>query len=762
MRPGRRHSTGFVVLSTIAVWASIGVAMWALWPVYESPRFVVVLLAGLLAGTLVALPAALLRWPSPVLLALTALVFVVIGVPVAVPDKAISGVLPTLDGLVDLVAGVALGWRQLLTISIPVGDYQALLVPALVLVLVGTVVALSIALRTRRPELGVLVPVVVFGLALAFGPSVTARPVEVPILLLVIVLLWLVWLRWQRRTIAIRTLSEASGIPAPSSARLGARSIVTAGVILAVASASAVGAAIVLPPSAERTVLRTTTEIPFDPRDVVSPLSGFRAYWQDPAVDQLLLTVAGLPDGALLRIATLDTYDGVVYSVGSGQVTPESGSFTRVPSDVERSATGGQQVTVRVGVEGYTGIWVPTAGLFERIDFAGPRTADLDDAFYYNDVTGSAVDTAGLAAGDSYTLSAVLPEQPSRGELAGLDPGSAIVPNPRGVPEELTARLEEYVRGVDEPGARLVAMLEGLAEDGYISHGVDEDEAPSRSGHAADRLAQLVTDPIMIGDGEQYAVAAALMAADLGFPARVVLGFVPRNGEVRGSDVTAWIEVDTAQYGWVAIDPNPAVRDIPEELPEDNDTVSRPQTIVPPPVVENETFDRQLTPDSAQEDQSGIDPFLAGLLAVLRVVGWVLAVLALLISPFLAVIAAKWRRRRLRQTAGTVAARIQGGWREFEDAVVDRGRAPTPNATRSEVAATVNRQQAGVLAAVADHAMFSPDPLQDHEADSVWRVVDDLTASLDDELTWWERLRAKVSLRSLGGVRVPRIRRRTR
>ena len=30
----------------------------------------------------------------------------------------------------------------------------------------------------------------------------------------------------------------------------------------------------------------------------------------------------------------------------------------------------------------------------------------------------------------------------------------------------------------------------------------------------------------MLGDGEQYAVAAALMARRIGFPARVVVGYV--------------------------------------------------------------------------------------------------------------------------------------------------------------------------------------------------------------------------------------------
>ena len=208
----RRRSAGYIIVSTMAVWASIAIATWSLWPVYETPAFVVVIAVALAAGTLVAIPAALLRWPSPVVLLLTVLVFLAVGVPAAVPDKAVSGFLPTLEGVIDLVAGVALGWRQLLTISIPVGDYQALLVPVLVLVLVGTVVALSFALRAKRAELAVLVPLGVFGLGVAFGPGVQTRPVEVPIALLVVELLWLVWFRWQRRAVAIRALSEASGL----------------------------------------------------------------------------------------------------------------------------------------------------------------------------------------------------------------------------------------------------------------------------------------------------------------------------------------------------------------------------------------------------------------------------------------------------------------------------------------------------------------------------------------------------------------------
>jgi hypothetical protein len=406
-------------------------------------------------------------------------------------------------------------------------------------------------------------------------------------------------------------------------------------------------------------------------------------------------------------------------------------------------------------------VWVPTIGKFESVQFAGPNAPALRDAFYYNDVTGTAAVIGGLGTGDSYSITAVLPRQPSSDDLAELEPGSASVPTPRNVPDAVVERLDEYVRGIESPGARLVAMLDGLARDGYVSHGVGADEPPSRSGHAADRISELLTDPRMIGDAEQYAVTAALMAFDLGFPARVVLGFKPESGQVRGSDVTAWIEVDTAEYGWVAIDPNPEVREIPEELPEETQQVARPQTIVPPPVVENEQFDRQLTPDAEQEVQDGVDPVLQAIIAVLRVAGWVLLVVGLALSPFLMVIAAKVRRRRLRRSAESIVERISGGWREFEDAALDRGIEPAPSSTRSEIAhlvgARVGGAQAAVLAAVADRAVFSSEEPTEAEAESVWRVVEELGAGLDHDLTRWQRLKARISLRSLGGGRVSRL-----
>ena len=754
-----RPSVAWVLVNTALLWLSTAIATTALWPIYRSPAIIVLIAVALAVGSLVAILGALFRWGPPLMILASVFAFLAIGVPLAVPTKTQFTVLPTLDGILDLVAGVALGWKQLLTITLPVGDYQALLVPALVLVLGAAIVGLSVALRAKNPELAVLAPIVLFIAATAFGPQFPDRPLDAPIALLVAVLFWLVWFRWYRRRRVVRALAaQQDGVDAdkPETGIAGVRTVLSAGLIMAIASGAAVAASATIPPAADRTVLRTTIAQPFDPRDYVSPLSGFRSYWQPARLDEVLFQVSGLPEGDRLRLATMDTYDGVVYSVGSDQVSSLSGSFTRVPYRFDQSDLTGTEVSIGVDVIGYTGVWVPTVGQLESIAFTGDNADGLRDSFYYNDTSGSAAVIDRLRSGDQYVLNAVVTDQPTQAQLADLEPGGATVPAQQSVPDELTAKLEEYTAGIEGPGRRLVATLAGLAADGYISHGGD-DEPPSRSGHASDRIAQLMSDPRMIGDAEQYAVVAALMAGDLGFPSRVVLGFVPQDGQVTSGDVSAWIEVDTAQYGWVAIDPTPAVREIPEELPEDNSQVARPQTIVPPPVLEDEAFDRQSTPDSEQELPPDLDPVLEAILAALRVLGIVALVAAIALAPFVVVIAAKIRRRRLRRRAPSAIERISGGWQEFEDAIVDHGLSPAASSTRSEVASIAGGVQSQVLAAVADRAVFAPDDPSLTDADSVWRAVDELQAQLDSGLTRWQRLKARISLRSLGGYSVRRL-----
>ncbi len=538
------------------------------------------------------------------------------------------------------------------------------------------------------------------------------------------------------------------------------RTVTRAVPIMPVVPTEASAAPLSLPPTGQREVLRSAIEQPFDPRAYPSPLSGFRRYEQEQQAGRTQLTVSGLPRGGRIRIATLDTYDGIVYSVGSDQVTSESGSFTRVPYTFDQSKVPGTPVTLHVTVQGYSGVWLPTVGKFESVDFGGADATTLRDDFSYNDTSGTAADVHGLRSGDSYTLTAVLPRQPAASALASLRPGSAQVPAIGVLPDELSTTLSGWVAGAKSPGAQLAAMVAAMKKNGYISHGVSSHEPPSRSGHAADRITQLLTDQRMIGDQEQYAVTAALMAQQLGFPARVLFGFAPQDArpgavtQVRGEDVSAWIEVDTAEYGWVTVDPTPPVRPIPKEQPQLPTQIARPQSPVQPPPVLPDTHSNPAPPDSSQDQPSTQNPWLGVLVVVLTVLGWTLLGVGVLMAPFVAIVAAKLRRRRLRRRAPTAIQRISGGWQEFQDAVVDHGFDPPPSPTRTEVAAVVGGMQPLVLAAVADRAVFSPGDADEESVEQVWRSVDELRATLDDGLTRRQRLRAAVSLRSLGGYSV--------
>ena len=757
-------TVGFVATNTVLLWIATAIASSALWSTYRSPQLVILVIAATLAGTAIAILSARFLWSSLPTLLVTLAVYVLIGVPLAIPDRAVFGVLPSMQGITDLVAGTALSWKQLLTITLPVGSYQALLVPALVLVLGSTTIALVTALRARFGELGAIGPTVLFVVAILFGPGFSTFPLPAALGLLASTLLWLIWWRWYRRRESIRVLAsralDSYGRPLQTvsdNAFVGFRTLVSSGLIIAVAAGAAVVATTGLPPTGQRVVLRTAIEQPFDPREYASPLSGFRHYQLPATADRTVLSVTGLPPAGRIRIATLDTYDGIVYSVGSDAVSSDSGSFTRVPYTFDQTGVRGQRVSLRITVGDYSGVWVPTVGKFEDITFAGADGGALRDSFYYNNTSGTAAVLTPLASGDTYTLDAIEPAQPTPGQIAGLTPGPALVPRVGVVPDQVSSSLDQWVRSTTGPGKQLAAMLSAFSKNGYVSHGVSASEPASRSGHAADRITELLTDQRMIGDQEQYAVAAALMARQLGFPARVVFGFAPTDisaggvTRIRGSDVSAWIEVDSAQYGWVTIDPTPAVRKIPEEQPQEPTRIARPQSPVQPPVTPPDAATAPAPPDTVQDTPAVVPAWLLVLFAVLKILGIVAIVLAIVLAPFIAVVVAKLRRRRLRRGAATPIDRISGGWDEYEDAIVDRGFQPPAAATRTEVASAIGGMRPLVLASIADRAVFSPGEPDADEADNVWRSVRELVATLDDDRSRWQRIRSAVSLRSLGG-----------
>jgi hypothetical protein len=832
-----RPGWGRLLLGVLAPLLATAVALAAFWPVYQSVEFVRMAAVTVVIGGSLAVLGARFRWSPVLVAALTAAVVLITGVPLAVPSEATAGGwLPTGPALLHLLEATALSWRQLVTIVTPVGAYQALLVPAFLLGLVTTVLSASLALRSRHPRLALVPPFLLLAAAVALGPTEVAPAwtIGVGALLVLVSAVWAV-LPPARSTApgfagsSLAPQNDGRAGTAPlighsvsrrRSVRLAITRVAAIAVVLAVALAGSTVLATTLAPASDRDVIRAHVEQPFVPRDYPSPLAGFRSYLDPATRDETLLTVEGLPAEARLRLATVDTYTGVVYAVGdasagsgtasgsgsdSGNASDSgndgaggetvssssadaagsasasgSGVFTRVPYRLTPTAIG-TRVDLTVRVDRFSDVWVPDAGALEQLRFHGPRADALTDSFSYNAATGTAAVSAGLRPGDSYRLTAILPPATDDVDVASLRPGTAPLPEPAAVPDALTEWLTRNAvapaagaepadgansgnEGSDSanagtPGASLQRALDALASTGYVSHGIDPDTPRSVSGHGIARLESLFTEQPMVGDQEQYATAAALIARQLGFPARVVLGFRPDGpaaGDtsgpvaVTGADIDAWVEIQDSSGRWVTIDPTPAVRDIPERAPDEPTPISKPQTVVPPPVVEDPEESTPAAPDSEVSDPPAEQPWwLAALRIVLTVAGWTLLVAALLAAPFLAVIAAKARRRHTRRRRGSADARIRAGWLEARDTAVDYGIDIPASATRREAAARIGSKTAVTLASVADRVSFSPDRPDDDDADKVWQGVDELRRRVAERHTRRERLRARIALTSL-------------
>ncbi|MFS0706504.1 transglutaminase, partial [Cellulomonas sp. 179-A 9B4 NHS] len=183
-RSSARRGRAEWLLGVLWLVGAVAIAVVLAWPVWATWRLAVVAAAGTLAGAGVVLLGRARRWGVLRRALVVAAGFLVVAVPVAVPWRADVRGLPA--GLVEAVAGVVVGWKQLLTLELPVEEYQAVLVPFLVAVVVTT--ALAAPLAVRRDARAVLAVPVLALLALlgpAFGPvapqpALDLGPVRVP------------------------------------------------------------------------------------------------------------------------------------------------------------------------------------------------------------------------------------------------------------------------------------------------------------------------------------------------------------------------------------------------------------------------------------------------------------------------------------------------------------------------------------------------------------------------------------------------------
>ncbi|MGK3948881.1 transglutaminase domain-containing protein [Microbacterium sp. K2] len=803
-RRGVARSRRSFPLSAVTLWAlgyvlvGVGLATAAAWPVYESPRALAVGLIGGLLGMAVAVLTRVLRCGMLIGSLAAAGTYLVVSVPLAIPS-ALSSIPAFLGGLRDAVLGVVLGWKQMLTLNPPLGEYQAVLIPFLVVMLFGTFIATLLVLEGGR-RATIAVPVVtamsVFGIA--FGVSGTTAPVSVlgvalpaprewliGVALFVTALVWLVGRSRLQRAQALRTVAAANISRRATPVWLTIRRHLLSAGLAVVALVAGFAVAPAAAGWSDRSVLRDEVEPMIVVQQQASPLSAYRSWFAGGSLDDTVVQMEGDP-GALerLRLVTLDSYDGEDF-----HIAPDD-RFSRLPRTAMPGA-GRVSLGITIG-DAYRGIWVPSpAGLAEAPDFSGSRADALADGFHVNSGGDTAITVAeapgggeGLVPGDRYTVLVDAPGAP--GEVSALQGGASNLDT------DLYPALTEWAEMQEQPrtGAGYLEIIDRLRSRGYLSHALIDDDAaagwiaslkesegyafaPSYAGHSAARIEELFTDMVeqeqragsdaapellvsAVGDDEQFSVAAALLAEHWGLESRVVIGArlaaaeevpgIPACTETcTGANMSAWVEVRGSGGEWMPVDTTPQYAMLPSSITEGEQLPEHP-------TVPEQPRSEALDPPQAQSDSNNDAPpleapqseILAFLLPILRAVGLGLLALALLALPFLVLLFAKRQRARTRRTAEDPEVRLAGAWEELVDVYADHDVSMDAEGTRTQRALSTDREAADRLAVLVDRAVFAEHPPTNDDASAAWAIVDAERADLAASGKWWHRIARRV------------------
>lgn len=723
--------------------ALVMVALLGFASTFDSPRYLLVGLVGVLLGVLAAHLANVLRWHWLTVLVLAAATYFLLGGAVAVREDVIAGVVPSVATLVDLSQLTVFGWKELLTTVPPIaGDRRYLALPYLLAVLAGTV-GFAVARRSRRVGTALVMPTALLAVIIMLGTLHPAAPQAQGLGFAALAFGWLA-VRWHRRR-------RLAGTGAANLTR-----VLTGFAMLVVAMAGAVGIEAVAPPTGEtpRFVLRTYVEPPVDLTAYTSPLVGFRRYSKSlpksqSYADQELLRVEAGSQLKYLRLAVLDDYSGQTWTATGGG--GGSTGFQPLGSDVTQLVTGEPVDTTIAVLDGYANsrdlsVWLPALGDALTVQLEGPKAREHQRFLRYSLRTSQGLVPDRLAAGDVIRsrvvpVAALGPDMPETGGSPTID-GSAIA--------FLTSVMPKMTAGKGSAGEQLRAVMSYLKQ-GYYSDGTKPGEESYLPGHGQRRLTGFVNDKQLVGSDEQYAATLALVATQLGFPARVVFGaVVPAGGLVKGQDVRAWVEIQVADGTWRTIPPEDfiptrAPEPLPPEKPEDaSAVVVPPPNPVRPPATLESMFETDVP--MVQTGNPLFDQILRIALLVLRWVGPPLLVLAAFVGLILGL---KGRRRHRRRTRGAPTTRIAGGWDEVLDQARDLGQAVPAEATRREQTLALGRAEVIPLAAEADRLVFGegdPDP---SDAERFWGRVAEVRRELTTSLGFWRRWRVRLSLRSL-------------
>ncbi|MEO0026682.1 MAG: hypothetical protein RL716_13 [Actinomycetota bacterium] len=804
---GKALSLRNKIVASVFALAFFGLAIAIAWPIYQVAYFLVSVGSAVILGAFIAWMRLRFKLSIVTTILVSLVTYLLVGAPLTNPES-LSSIPSFLAGWVESVSGLLFGWKQLVTIDLPVGSYHALLVPAFSTFFIASIFVFAIFNGPAKRYWSAVIPfiaVTIFGLA--FGSTTIEQSLnlfglELSISVglatgLALLALSIAYLSWGAKALRGSALvSSDTASEARSEARVrGLRRLLSAAAVLLVASLIGGFGLNIAGVPVIRDALRSGTHPRVLDPDEISPLSSYRRYFGQDSLEQTLLTYS--TEGTAperIRLSVMSFFDGK-----SLRVAPEtdgfdaSGVFSRVPTDLA-SQTGSGETTVttfKLAPE-YDRIWVPMVDNIKNVKFAvGETAAAQSNAFFMNrSMFAGLLNDKTLVPGATYTVESYLLQSPL--DATEVIPSSNTNIDKSLIPDSLNDWLEAQQISVTDASG-LVELAKRLRARGYLSHSLQEPEdatkadwtaslsgytfVASLAGHNIGRIDKMftalnereLTAPsktdknlvAAVGDDEQFATALALIATNYGFETRVVVGFRTQptadgayaveecvDGECKGKNLTAWVEVAGSDGRWFAIDSTPqyqnkiAPKSSKQSPPKHStDVIDDSASELPPAQVDPAAGESD---NAKTQEEFDFGPIWAVISLSLQVTG----ALLLLIGPFALVIGAKAFRRRDRRDTPFPDLAVVGAWEEYFDTKLDFGFDMPKNKTRPELAEAFGTEDAEFLAMLADVAAFAPfEPSEDHVAEA-WAIVDAERAALKKQSSFAKRVKAQLSLKS--------------
>lgn len=724
----------YALADTVAGVLLCGVALAGFWSTFAGSGWLVIGASGIAVG---------MAW-SLLLLALGSRLEIVLG-SLSVPYLVTAGALalgswvPDGATLREVLVGSATSVRELVETAPPLDSAGPVMLVPYLLGLAGAGASAALGMGTRGPALPALPPLVVLSVVLLLGLHEPVSVLVQGVLFAAIALLW----------IAHRGLRiEAGGEAAVATARVSPSRLVGGTVVLALVSAATValtglgGGGASVP---DRLHLREAVA-PYDSPGHTTPLTIFRRFREQPATALAnlahleLFRFEGAAPGSRVRIAVLDDYDGQRWVAGADRAEDDhTDRFLRVSTRVDNPAHGAARAhTVRVRHR-WELPWVPVVGALQTFDFAHGASQPRRDHLRLNRSTDTALLPGGLERGEDYVFTSV----------RGDDRLSALMeawPTPDESLHRAAAFLDVPARawsaGTESSMQAVLSIAAQLKARGRYSDGAFGWETEFEPGHDRARLDRgFINAPQMVGNDEQYAAAMALLANRVGVPARVAVGAVlGRDRVIRGSDISAWVELRVSDGSWRVLPtdafmgnepPDPGAEPLmevkvpPKRKPEPEQAQ---EEHAPPPDAEQD----QTPPEPSPESPEDAGPSAWLLLLPLP--------LALAAVPVL-----KLLRRRRRRHASPASHAYAGGWADLLDTARDLGVAVPSAATRPAQAAVLGVPVS--LARAADVATFTPG--EPAPPGPFWAEVAAARRVIAGTVPRWRRLLAPINPASL-------------